>query len=95
MFGYRNGKGAVVVDGKQVGETHQCVHCSGHFETKPGSGTLRGFCRGCKGVTCGATYCMKFCTPFEARIDLTEAIGKRHLNDVRRITQQYPHIQPI
>lgn len=94
MFGHRNGKGAVVVDGRQVADTLQCVHCGYTWQVQHGSGTRRGFCMGCQGVTCGEHLCMKFCTPLEARIELTEAIHLKRAKDVKKLLDKYPGIAP-
>jgi len=34
-----------------------CCHCRRHMYIVPGSGKIRGFCRQCNKVTCGATWC--------------------------------------
>jgi hypothetical protein len=95
MFGFRNGKGAIVVDGKQVGETLQCVHCGMHWEYKPGSGRKRGFCNFCNGVVCGQDYCMSGCYPLEARIELTEAVDAKDARNEMKIRNRFPGIHPI
>lgn len=33
--------------------TVQCVHCSGHWVPRPGSGIERGWCMNCAGPVCG------------------------------------------
>ena len=73
MFGHDHTKpkGAIVVDGREVAETMQCVHCGGHYVRVPGSGTRRGFCTLCHGVTCGAAGC-DACVPFEKRLERIE-----------------------
>ena len=68
----RKEHGGVVVDGRQVADTLQCVHCGRHWVPEPGSGKVRGFCRCCMGPTCGAQKC-DACLPFEKRLDLYEA----------------------
>lgn len=70
MFGYKNTgpKGAIIVDGQEVGETLQCVHCAMHWQTVKGSGRSRGFCMHCFGTTCGAKACDP-CIPFEKRLE--------------------------
>ena len=75
MFGWHHGKGAIVVDGRHVADTLQCVHCGNHWETKPGSGTERGFCTNCSGPVCGAHACFD-CKPHEAQIELQEKIWR-------------------
>jgi len=69
-------KGGILVDGKQVADTLQCVHCNGHFQIVPGSGTDRGFCLRCFGPTCGAKACDP-CIPFEKKLEKIE--GKERL----------------
>ena len=78
MFGLSNRKtaGAVVVDGRHIADTSQCVHCGGHFKVIPGSGTKRGWCPKCKGVLCGGMTCMTRCVPFEQMLEKME--GKKH-----------------
>lgn len=95
MFGYRNGKGAVVVDGAHVADTVMCVHCGIHWEVIPGSGKRRGFCMFCKGVSCGAEYCMKDCHPFEARVELSEAIAQKNMKVEMSIRNKYQGIKPV
>lgn len=46
-------------------DTKQCMHCGGHFIIRPGSGTRRGWCTSCKGVTCGGANCWA-CRPHAA-----------------------------
>lgn len=60
--------GAVLVDGKYVGDTRQCVHCSAHWVVEHGSGKKRGWCMNCKGFLCGSPNCMDRCIPLEARL---------------------------
>jgi len=70
MFGKGNDnapKGAILVDGRQVADTYQCVHCGNHFISVKGSKKIRGFCRNCMGVTCGRKEC-DVCVPFEKKI---------------------------
>jgi len=95
MFGFRNKRGAVVVDGKLVGETLQCVHCSYTWQVIPGSGIKRGWCPDCAGPLCGRHECMTFCTPFEARLDLTEALAGGADVDVAKILKKYEGIKPF
>lgn len=52
-------------------ETLCCVHCGGHFRKVPGSGTKRGWCGCCAGVTCGKPACDP-CAPLEKRIEELE-----------------------
>lgn len=58
--------------GDLTADTQMCVHCGFHWVVKPGSGTVRGFCRKCMGLTCGAAKCHD-CMPVEQRLDLYEA----------------------
>ena len=53
-------------------DTRQCVHCSGHWVVRPGSGTVRGFCMNCNGPFCGPA-CAE-CRPVRRQID--EALGQ-------------------
>lgn len=52
-------------------DTHQCCHCSKHFDVVKGSGKIRGFCSKCMKVTCGAPQCNEHFS-FEERMDLFE-----------------------
>lgn len=52
-------------------DTKQCVHCNAHFQWVKGSGTHRGFCQLCMGVTCGAPKCMEHMA-FEKKLELYE-----------------------
>lgn len=87
MFGYRHGKGAIVVNGQHIGETHQCVHCGKHWEVIRGSGRKRGYCILCKGVTCGHEAC-NICVPFEAWLEFQEgninAVNRKYYEDYLR-----------
>jgi hypothetical protein len=91
MFGHDNAgvKGHILVDGKQVAETHQCCHCGGHFIMRRGSGKVRGFCLKCQGPTCGAGGCDR-CVPFEARLEFAEAshAGKA----IGKLLARYPDL---
>ena len=69
--GPRAEHGGMIVDGQQVSSTLMCPHCGAHFEYRPGSGTRRGFCLKCYGVTCGHPKC-NTCIPLEARLDHVE-----------------------
>lgn len=95
MFGFRQTAGGIVIDGRQVGETHQCVHCGNHWEVKRGSGIARGFCTRCKGTLCGAPYCMKYDIPFEFRIDYTEALAANDEKKVHELKALFPEIKTI
>lgn len=58
-------------DGKEHGtDTHQCPHCSAHFDFVYGQ--TYGFCTGCMKATCGKKQCLE-CFPMEQRMDLYEA----------------------
>jgi hypothetical protein len=70
----RRPAGAILIDGAQVADTAQCVHCNGHFVMVKGSGTIRGFCRNCNGIVCGPGCAA--CVPFEKRLDLAERGGR-------------------
>lgn len=52
-------------------DTQQCVHCNQIFHMVKGSGTTRGFCLKCMGVTCGSKPC-DVCIPFEAQLEHME-----------------------
>lgn len=59
----------IVGDGPTVEhDTLQCVHCGGHFIVRRGSGTRRGFCMKCNGVTCGGANCWE-CRPYQKLVD--------------------------
>ena len=51
-------------------DTLMCVHCGRHWQVKPGSGTIRGFCGKCNGPTCGEKC--KTCVPLEAKFEIVE-----------------------
>lgn len=67
--------GAILLDGVQVADTLQCVHCGGHWVPRAGSGTVRGWCPRCSGPVCGPTCAA--CVPFEQRLDRAERRGTR------------------
>jgi len=67
----RRPSGAILVDGQQVADTLQCVHCGGHFVMIRGSGRRRGFCTLCHGITCGSAGCVA-CVPTEQWLDQVE-----------------------
>lgn len=69
----RNPAGAIFVDGQQVADTLQCVHCGGHWVPQKGSGKVRGFCRRCMGPVCGPQCAV--CTPLEKWLDHVEKVG--------------------
>jgi len=51
--------------------TLQCCHCGAHWEHRPGSGVVRGYCARCNGPVCGP--CCKECVPYMQRIENVEA----------------------
>lgn len=60
------------LDGKEFQrDTIQCGHCQRHWEVKPGSGKLRGFCTNCNKPTCGTESCLP-CVAFEKWLDIVE-----------------------
>lgn len=69
--------GAIFIDGVQVAETLQCCHCGMHWQRKPGSGTLRGYCMKCNAVLCGKAECMSECRPFEKWLEEVERADRR------------------
>lgn len=71
----RKASGVILVDSKEVATTKQCCHCQKHFVSVKGSGMIRGFCRRCMAITCGAPICDK-CVPFEQKLEEYEN-GKR------------------
>lgn len=61
-------------------ETHQCVHCGGHFLLVRGSGKLRGYCARCDGLVCGPG-CAE-CVPTEVLLENIERgrpLGERQI----------------
>lgn len=64
--------GHVIIDGREVGDTCQCVHCGAHWLWIKGSGRKRGWCINCQGFTCGTRACDP-CVPWEKKLDLYEA----------------------
>lgn len=94
MFGRSNkGPGGYIIisspDAETIErETMQCVHCGKHWVYKPGSGTERGWCMKCDGVTCGAQEC-NACVPLEARIEIMEGAktpeSRRYLEDYQNM----------
>ncbi len=52
-------------------DTLQCVHCGMHWQVKPGSGNVRGFCGKCSGPICGPK-CLE-CVPIEQGLENLEA----------------------
>lgn len=66
--------GAIIVDGQQVADTLQCVHCQAHWVPVRGSGRVRGWCSNCQGPVCGPRCAA--CTPFERRMDEAERAAR-------------------
>lgn len=64
---HKSAKGAVIVDGKHVGDTLRCVHCSAHWVHQASSGARRGYCSRCNGFVCGSPLCDD-CIPLEMRL---------------------------
>jgi hypothetical protein len=75
----RRAVGSIQNNGVEVAQTHQCPHCSGHFQTQRGSGKARGFCMNCGRLTCDKPGCVQ-CVPFLKRL---EAIEKKATRDMR------------
>lgn len=65
---HKKAQGAVLVDGKHVGDTLRCVHCSAHWVHQEGSGARRGYCTHCKGFVCGQATCDD-CIPLEKKLE--------------------------
>lgn len=72
----RRAAGAIIIDGQHQADTLQCCHCGAHFHVERGSGTQRGFCLKCMGVTCGEPKCLA-CVPKEKQLELREQAAKR------------------
>lgn len=49
-------------------DTLMCGHCGAHWEMRPGSGNVRGYCCKCSSPVCGPK-CAGKCVPLEAQID--------------------------
>ncbi len=62
-------------------DTLQCVHCGCHWQVKPGSGNVRGFCGKCNGPICGAR-CLE-CVPIERGLENLEAGRLEKVGDGR------------
>ena len=62
-------------------DTLQCVHCGCHWQVKPGSGNVRGFCGKCNGPICGAK-CLE-CVPIERGLENMEAGRLEKVGDGR------------
>lgn len=63
--------GGIIVDGKYVADTVQCVHCGAQWEALLDDTTERGWCLSCNGFTCGHLSCEE-CLPFQRRLDAIE-----------------------
>jgi hypothetical protein len=94
MDGWSPKKGAIIVDGQQVAETLQCIHCGMHWVVVHGSGKVRGYCLICREVTCGAEACNVH-APIEERLAYTEAIAGSDFKTVQKLLASYPGIQSI
>lgn len=70
-------------------ETRRCCHCGSHWTYQPGSGTTRGFCMSCSGLTCGSEACNS-CLPYEAMIELAE--GAKPGSPSRKYLEVYDKI---
>lgn len=73
----RRPAGTVFIDGEEVAETRQCVHCGRHWLWRKGSGKKRGWCMNCSGVTCGKPACMR-CDPLERKLERWEKAQNGH-----------------
>ena len=62
-------------------DTLQCVHCGMHWQVKPGSRNVRGFCGRCNGPICGAK-CLE-CVPIERGLENMEAGRLENVGDGR------------
>lgn len=65
--------GAILLDGRHVADTLQCVHCGRHWVPQAGSGKIRGYCRSCDGPVCGPSCAA--CVPFEQMLERIESRG--------------------
>lgn len=92
---YRKESGAIVLDGRHVASTQQCVHCGSHERVSPGSGKKRGWCMHCGGFVCGRPNCMKYCVPHEARIEYEEALNIKKEQLIERLLTRYPAINKV
>ncbi len=66
--------GTVFLDGKEVGQTFQCVHCGDHHLIVRGSGRIRGWCQRCNGFVCGPQCAA--CVPFERWLEQMEGTAQ-------------------
>ncbi len=86
--------GTILLDGKEIGETLQCVHCGNHWQVLPSSGRKRGWCAICHGPTCGRTVC-KLHIPFAAKLEYMEALSVSHETTIKKLVSRYPEIGKI
>lgn len=86
--------GVLLMDGKEVGHTRQCCHCTAHFLSVKGSGKRRGFCTMCKQITCGNPACDP-CIPYEERLELAEGKSlrkSRYADTIKALDKKFPNI---
>ena len=83
MMDYRNAEavrkpaGHVLIDGQQVADTIQCVHCGMHWVMLRGvEATLPRYCSKCDGLVCPNKPECTECVPAEKRLELREAMVK-------------------
>ena len=60
----RRYSGTILLDGREVCQTLQCVHCQAHFLNVKIPGKVRGWCMNCNGPVCPKQSC-DACVPFE------------------------------
>jgi hypothetical protein len=63
--------GTILLDGQEVCQTLQCVHCGGHFPNLKLPGKERGWCMNCHGPVCPNPVC-DACVPFEQWLENVE-----------------------
>lgn len=68
--------GYIFLDGREVCETKTCCHCGHIWQWVKGSGRLRGYCKGCDGITCGNAACDP-CIPWQQKMDDAEKAAER------------------
>lgn len=77
----RRHSGELTVEGEDgavsEAQTLTCIHCSGMWVHRPGSGIRRGFCLSCNAVTCGSKPC-DTCDPFERKMERAERRARLH-----------------
>ena len=88
----RNAHGGIIVDGIEIANTIQCVHCGGHFISIKGSGERRAWCTRCNGMTCGNPSC-DACIPFEKRLDICEKVPGLDISQVPAYLEMHPEIK--